>query len=219
MKTVTDFADHAARVLIVDDECANRQLLEVMLKPEGFVLRTANNGGDALAIIAQDPPDLVLLDIMMPGMDGYEVATRIKADVATNNIPVIIVTALDDRDARMHALSAGAEDFLTKPIDRAELCMRVRNLLRLKAYGDRHDKYCQILEGEVRLRTTDLRIERDRAQRYLGDVDNLLTVILGLAELVKAEGDSADQPSADLSEIIKGAQRALAVTRQLLVLR
>ena len=73
---------------------------------------------------------------MMPGMDGYQVAARIKGNLATKNIPVIMVTALDDRDARMLGLSAGAEDFLTKPVDRAELCVRVRNLLRLKAYGD-----------------------------------------------------------------------------------
>ena len=99
--------------------------------------------------MAQQPPDLILLDIMMPGMDGYQVAAKIKGNLATKNIPIIMVTALNDRDARMRGLSAGAEDFLTKPVDRAELCVRVRNLLRLKAYGDYHDKYSQMLEGEV----------------------------------------------------------------------
>ena len=77
---------------------------------------------------------------MMPGMDGYQVVATIKGDLVTKNIPVIIVTALDDRDARIRGLSAGAEDVLTRPVDRAELCARVRNLLRLKAYGDHHDK-------------------------------------------------------------------------------
>ena len=86
---------------------------------------------------------------MMPGMDGYQVAARIKGDPATRNIPVIMVTALDDREARLRGLSAGAEDFLTKPVDRTELCVRVRNLLRLKAYGDYHDQYSQMLEREV----------------------------------------------------------------------
>jgi PAS domain S-box-containing protein len=120
------------------------------------VLLTAANGEDALAIVAQDPPDLVLLDIMMPELDGYQVATRIKANPATTHIPVIMVTALDDRDAKIRGLRAGAEDFLTKPVDRAELSVRVRNLLRLKAYGDYFDTYSQSLEEDVASRTADL---------------------------------------------------------------
>jgi signal transduction histidine kinase len=129
-------ADHQPRILIVDDERSNRRLLEIMLKPEGFHLTTAASGEEALALVAQEPPDVILLDIMMPGMDGYEVASKLKGNFATKNIPVIMVTALDDRNARMLGLSAGAEDFVTKPVDRAELCVRVRNLSRLKAYGD-----------------------------------------------------------------------------------
>src|SRR4029079_4597332 len=101
------------------------------------------------------------LDVMMPGMDGYEVTTRIKGNPATRNIPVIIITALDDRSARMRALTAGAEDFLSKPVDRAELSARVRNLVRLKAYGDYYGKYSDMLEGEVVARTADL-VERTK---------------------------------------------------------
>jgi len=132
-----DASVRPACVLIVDDERHNRDLLEVMLKPEGFLLLSAANGEEALAIVERQPPDLVLLDVMMPGMDGYQVLVLLKGNPATNSIPVIMLTALDDRNARMHGLSAGAEDFLTKPVDRAELCVRVRNLLRLKAYGDK----------------------------------------------------------------------------------
>jgi len=178
MKPRRDLAGHAARILIVDDEPHNRELLEIMLAPEGYVVVAAASGEAALASVAEDAPDLVLLDIKMPAMDGYEVVRRIKADLVTKNIPVIIVTALDDRDDRMLGLSAGAEDFLTKPVDRAELCVRVKNLLRLKAYGDHYDQYSRLLEGEVGSRTADLiqseklsesalRHERDRAQRYL----------------------------------------------------
>jgi signal transduction histidine kinase/DNA-binding response OmpR family regulator len=134
---VRDPADEPACVLIVDDERHNRELLEIMLKPEGFVLLSAANGEEALALIARQPPDLILLDVMMPGMSGYDVAGKIKSDPATKNIPVIMLTALDDRNARMLGLNAGAEDFLTKPVDRPELSVRVRNLLRIKAYGDR----------------------------------------------------------------------------------
>jgi len=149
-----ELADRTPRILIVDDERHNRDLLEVMLAPEGYLLLTAAGGEEAVAIVAQQPPDLILLDIMMPGMDGFQVAADLKAKLATRNIPVIMVTALDNRSARMHGLSAGAEEFLTKPVDRVELCMRVRNLLRLKGYGD--DKYNQMLEGEVGTRTADL---------------------------------------------------------------
>ena len=149
------------------------QLLEVMLAPEGFLLLTAASGEEALAMVAQQPPDLILLDIMMPGMDGYQVAAKIKGNLATKNIPVIMVTALDDRNARMLGLSAGAEDFLTKPVDRAELCVRVRNLLRLKAYGDYYDKYSQMLEGEVVSRTADL-VERTKQAAVLTEQAALL---------------------------------------------
>jgi two-component system cell cycle sensor histidine kinase/response regulator CckA len=172
-----DLTGHPARVLIVDDELHNRQLLEVMLAAEGVALQTASSGEEALEMVAAQPPDLILLDIMMPGIDGYQVAAKIKSNRATANIPVIMVTALDDRKSRMFGLSAGAEDFLTKPVDRVELCTRVRNLLRLKAYGDFHDHYSQILEGEVASRTGDLLLERDRAQRYLDTAGVILLAL------------------------------------------
>jgi signal transduction histidine kinase len=133
----THVADVPPRILIVDDERRNAELLKVMLTPEGYTLLTATNGEDALGLLAEQKPDLILLDVMMPGMDGYQVVGKIKENPATRNIPVIMLTALDDRNARMVGLNAGAEDFLTKPVDRAELCVRVRNLLRLKTYGDK----------------------------------------------------------------------------------
>jgi signal transduction histidine kinase len=151
MNAALDVTDPPPRVLIVDDERRNLELLKIMLKSEGYVLRTALNGEEALAIVAAEPPDIILLDVMMPGMDGYEAAGKIKANPTSKNIPVIMLTALDDRNARMLGLSAGAEDFLTKPVDRAELCVRVRNLLRLKAYGDK-------------LRTTLAALESSNAQ-------------------------------------------------------
>ena len=166
MKPSPDVAERPSRILIVDDEQHNRNLLEVMLRPEGFLLTSAASGEEAIALVAQQPPDLILLDIMMPGMDGYEVASRIKGALATKNIPIIMVTALDDRAARMLGLSAGAEDFLSKPVDRAELCVRVRNLLRLKAYGDYHDQYSQMLEDEVGSRTADLVVRTNTLEEH-----------------------------------------------------
>jgi PAS domain S-box-containing protein len=146
-----DIADHAPRILIVDDERKNRQLLEVMLAPEGFQLLTASSGEEALAMVAQQQPDVILLDVMMPGTNGYRVADQIKGNLDTKNIPIIMITALSSRDARMQALSAGAEDFLTKPVDRAELCMRVRNLSRLKTYGDYYEQQAAILAEQAAL--------------------------------------------------------------------
>jgi PAS domain S-box-containing protein len=165
------------RVLIVDDERLNRQLLSVMLEPEGFHLLNAASGKEALAMVADQGADLVLLDIVMPVMDGYQVTAELKGNAATKNIPIIMITDLNDRNARLLGLKAGAEDFLSKPLDRAELCVRVRNLLRLKSYGDYHDTYSQLLEREVGLRTADLRFERDRAQRYL---DTAAVIMLAL---------------------------------------
>jgi signal transduction histidine kinase/DNA-binding response OmpR family regulator len=134
---ISDSLSRQAHVLIVDDEPRNRELLKVMLTPEGLTLTMAASGEEALAMVAQTPPDLILLDVMMPGLDGYEVALRIKSNESTRNIPIIMVTALDDHKGRVLGLGAGAEDYLMKPLDRAELQVRVRNLLRLKLSGDK----------------------------------------------------------------------------------
>jgi two-component system, cell cycle sensor histidine kinase and response regulator CckA len=163
--------------LIVDDEPYNRQLMEVMLTSEGFFLQTATSGEEAVEMVGKEAPDLVLLDILMPGINGYQVAAKIKSDPATSNIPVIMVTALDDRNSRMFGLSAGAEDFITKPVDRVDLCTRVHHLLRLKAFADYHDLYSQMLEGQVMSLTADLREERARSQRYL-DTPGVLALAL-----------------------------------------
>ena len=123
-------SDRPARVLIVDDERSNRQLFQAMLAPVGFTFLTADSGEAALALIAREPPDLIRLDVMRPGMNGYEVASRVKETPATRNIPRV----------------------------------RVRNLLRLKAYSDEHDRYSQRLEDEVLTRTAELRAARDNAE-------------------------------------------------------
>jgi cyclic di-GMP phosphodiesterase len=145
-----------SRILIVDDEVRNLKLLDSMLKPEGYEIETAMSGEQTLAAIAHRKPDLVLLDVMMPGMNGFQVAGKLKLDPATKAIPIIMVTSLDDRASRLSALNQGAEEFLTKPIDRAELWVRVRNLLRLKEYGDFLADHARRLEDEVRARTEQL---------------------------------------------------------------
>jgi putative two-component system response regulator len=112
---------------------------------------------EALAAVAQERPDLILLDVMMPRMDGFQVAERLKANPETHYIPIIMVTVLDDRASRLRGLEAGATEFLSKPIDRAELTVRVRNMLRLKAYGDFFANCSHALENKVLQRTAQLR--------------------------------------------------------------
>jgi CheY-like chemotaxis protein len=135
MNPSSDIAGRPARVLVVDDQPDNREVLRIVLECEGFLIVSAGSGPEALASVAEQPPDLILLDIMMPDMDGYQVAAKIKGNPATKNIPILMVTALGGPEVRTLALSAGAEDLLTKPFEAAELCVRVRKLLRLETPG------------------------------------------------------------------------------------
>jgi len=146
----------ASTILIVDDEEHNRKLLEVLLRAQGYLTRTAANAEEALTSIKRLAPDLILLDVMMPGMNGFQLASLLKTDPATLNIPIIMLTALVDRSARLSGLKAGAEEFLTKPFESAELWLRVRNLLRLKAFSDFQQNHRAILEQQVQARTADL---------------------------------------------------------------
>lgn len=125
-----------ARVLVVDDIPANVKLLEAKLGAEYFDVVTASNGLEALDKVASEKPDIVLLDVMMPGMDGFEVCRRIKKDPATAHLPVVMVTALDQLSDRVTGLEAGADDFLTKPVNDVALFARVRSLVRLKTMID-----------------------------------------------------------------------------------
>jgi two-component system cell cycle response regulator len=140
-----------ARILVVDDIPANVKLLEVRLLAEYFEVLTASNGLDAIETCENGKVDVVLLDVMMPGMDGFEVCRRLKSDPATSHIPVVMVTALDQISDRIRGLEAGADDFLTKPVNDLQLLTRVKSLVRLKTLTD-----------ELRLRastTRDIGIE------------------------------------------------------------
>jgi two-component system, cell cycle response regulator len=125
-----------ARILIVDDVDVNVRLLEAKLTLEYYDVLTCNDGLTALGMAASERPDIILLDVMMPGMDGFETCRRLKADPVTSHIPVVLVTALDGREDKIRGLEAGADDFVTKPIDDLVLFARVRSLVRLKAVMD-----------------------------------------------------------------------------------
>ncbi len=125
-----------ARILVVDDVPANVKLLEARLLAEYFDVLTAGDGHTALTLCETTPVDLVLLDIMMPGIDGFEVCERLKANARTAHIPVVMVTALDQPSDRVRGLKAGADDFLTKPVNDLQLMSRVKSLVRLKNVSD-----------------------------------------------------------------------------------
>ncbi|MDP2794551.1 MAG: response regulator, partial [Sulfurisoma sp.] len=157
-----------AVILVVDDKESNRKLLEAMLVADGHAVRVAASGEEALAAVAEQLPDLILpdlilLDIMMLDIDGFEVTRRLKADSRTQPIPIILVTALEDRESRLKGLEAGAGDFLSFPVDRAELQVRVRNLLKVKEYQDFLADYNLLLEVQIEARTAEL----DRTNRTL----------------------------------------------------
>ncbi len=126
----------SARILAVDDVPANLRLLEAKLGAEYYEVITASRGEEALLKAWREQPDIILLDVMMPGMDGYETCRRLKSDPETRHIPVVMVTALDQREDRVRGLEAGAEDFLSKPFDDVQLLARVRSLARLKVVID-----------------------------------------------------------------------------------
>ncbi|MBI1188704.1 MAG: PleD family two-component system response regulator [Alphaproteobacteria bacterium] len=126
----------SARVLVVDDNEANVRLLQAKLTAEYFDVITATRGEEALTKVRHERPDIVLLDVMMPGMDGFEACRQLKEGIDTRHIPVILITALNQREDRLRGLSAGADDFLTKPIDNVQLLARVKSLARLKVVID-----------------------------------------------------------------------------------
>jgi DNA-binding NarL/FixJ family response regulator len=179
--------DEQPKVLVVDDTPANREMLEAILSPRGYTVLSARSGEEALAKVASDRPDLVLLDIVMPRLDGYQVCKRLRDSPTSSYLPVVMITA-SDQEERVRALEAGADDFIQKPFDQAELLARVKSLLRIKSYYDTVQAQAaelatwnRALEERVHEQVTELERLR-RLRRFLAPQ---------LAELiVSAEGDS-----------------------------
>jgi putative two-component system response regulator len=149
-------------VLIVDDLIANIELLEAFLVPQGYEIVKAESGEEALKKIDEDRIDLVLLDVMMAGMDGFEVIKKIRQDEKNRQLPIILVTALRETEERVKGIEAGCDDFLSKPVDKLELLARVRSLLKVKAYNDLMDSYRKDLEAEVAAKTKELAIALEK---------------------------------------------------------
>ncbi|HEX4347895.1 MAG TPA: HD domain-containing phosphohydrolase [Vicinamibacterales bacterium] len=156
---------HIGTILVVDDADASARLLERWLVADGHRVLFAHDGLEALESVRRDSPDVVLMDVLMPGLDGYETCRRLKNDPATRLVPVVLVTALTDREDRVRGLDVGADDFLSKPVNGAELTARVRSLLRIKRYTDELDSAESVIVSlamtiEARDKTTDGHCQR-----------------------------------------------------------
>ena len=184
---VEDEVTDAGTILVVDDLPQNLRLLEAVLQPHGYDIVLATSGQEALDRLASEPIDLVLLDVVMPEMDGLEVCRRLRADEATSFLPVVMVTASGDPEKRA-AIEAGADDFVTKPFDQAELLARVRSLLRVKRYHDTIVAQAADLAGWNRTLEERVAKQVDELER-LGRLRRFLSP--QLADLVLSSGDDS----------------------------
>ena len=152
-------------ILIVDDEPQNIELLEAYLVPQGYEIVKAANGEEALGKLSDNQIDLILLDVMMPGMDGFEVTRRVRQDNAHRLLPIILVTVLRETEDRVKGIEAGCDDFISYPVDKMELLARVRSLLKIKAYNDLMSNYQKELESEVTRKTEELKHALENLQQ------------------------------------------------------
>ena len=183
-----------ARILVVDDHPQNVELLEAYLIPEGYDVITAFDGIEALEKVEEGPPDIILLDVMMPRMDGYEVCKKMKEDEATRFIPIVMVTALKELEDKIKSIESGADDFLTKPIVKIELLTRIKSLIRVKRLHDDLEKSYQELK--------DLeKTKENLTQMIIHDLKNPLTGIKANLEIVGMEELN------DTQECLDAAQR------------
>ena len=151
----------SSKILIVDDEPVGRQLLEAILYPEHFDIYYAESGEEALNIALEIRPDLILMDVMMPEMDGFQVCRKLRKHEILGNVPVILITALDDRDSMIKGLDSGADDYISKPFDRVEVLAKVKNITQL-------DRYKRILEKQLKPETSGKKPDKSEELNYAG---------------------------------------------------
>jgi two-component system cell cycle response regulator len=198
-----------ARILVVDDIPANVRLLEAKLMAEYFEVLTASDGPSALEVAHAQAPDLILLDVMMPGMDGLEVAERLKADPKTRHIPIVMITALTDTADRVRGLEAGADDFLSKPVNDIALFARVRSLTRLKVMMDEL-RMRDAITGEMDIAgeaPQDAEVDASKGQILMAESDDLLAG--KLCEYLTAAGHRVERVSSGAEALERGHQPGL----------
>src|SRR6476620_11687468 len=197
-------------ILVVDDQHINVQLLKRKLEREGIRVPTATNGVEALAAIGKEKPDLILLDVMMPDMDGIEVCQRLQGREDTRSIPIIFITARTNKESKLEGLAVGAVDYITKPIDLDETMARVQTQLRFVMINR------QVVDLQRRL-------EEARKAATIGAVtqgiahnlNNLLGVVIGYLDLVKAYYDKPEQVKKNAQHVEDAVQRIVSIIKQL----
>lgn len=192
------------RVLLIDDDRVSHEVVAAHLAREGYELSFAEDGTSGLDLAQTSHPDTILLDVMMPGVDGFEVCRRLRASPTLAHIPVILLTALDDRRYVAEGIGAGADEFVSKPVVGSELRARVRSMLRIKR---QHDELRRLLQ-----------LREDLVQMAVHDIRSPLNVILTFAELLVQDGALTTSQSNDLAELVHGAERVDQLVNELLML-
>ena len=196
------------RILCVDDEDYNLDLLESLLRPHGYETLTALNGREALAVLAEKPVDLVLLDINMPVMNGHELCKKIKSDPQLSHIPVIMITSLDSKENKMKGMEAGAEEFLSKPFDQAEMLLRVGNILRSAEYENAFEYLILALARAAEANDIDTGNHIMRVGEYAGLMARELNQSEKFTELIRSQATLHDVGKVHIpSHILKKAGR------------
>jgi two-component system, sensor histidine kinase and response regulator len=200
----------APTILVVDDQPINVQLLKRKLEREGLRVTTAYNGVEALDLIKQSKPELILLDVMMPDMDGIEVCQRLQANEETRGIPVIFITARTTKESKLEGLGVGAVDYITKPIDLDETLARVQTQLRFVAVNRQLVDLTRRLEESRKAATIGA-----VTQGIAHNLNNLLGVVIGYLDLVKAYYDKPEQVKKNAQHVEDAVQRIVSIIKQL----
>ncbi len=198
-------------ILVVDDEAPNRDLLEGILEAQGFTIRTAVDGEAALCAVDEKLPDTILLDVMMPGMDGFQVCRRLKGSEETAHVPILLVTALSEREDRITGIEAGADDFLQKPVDRTEVRLRVRNAVSRKhLFDELQEKYRRLQELE--------KLRDDLTRMLVHDMRSPLTAISTNLQLLEMslENRLDDEVAEDLEHARTGVSVLMDMVNMIL---
>lgn len=174
-------------ILVVDDQPQNIELLEAYLAPEGYKIVKATNGEEALEKLSENQIDLILLDVLMPGMDGFEVTRRVRQDNTHRLLPIILVTVLRETEDRVKGIEAGCDDFISSPVDKIELLARVRSLLKIKAYNELMSNYREELESEVTRRIEELKQALEELRRMNAFLDSIIENIPNMIFLKDAK--------------------------------
>lgn len=198
------------KILVVDDQPINVQLLKRKLEREGMAVVTAYNGLEALNLVAKEHPDLILLDVMMPDMDGIEVCQRLQSNEDTRAIPVIFITARTSKEGKIEGLGVGAVDYITKPIDLDETFARVQTQLRFVAINREMADLQRRLAESRRVATIGA-----VTQGIAHNLNNLLGIVIGYLDLVKAYYDKPEQVKRNVQHVEEAVQRIVSIIKQL----